>query len=38
VLPPVTLDRVRHRVYHGVAVLHLVSSHVLHHEIAAAGA
>jgi amino acid transporter len=37
VLPPVTLERVRHRVHHGVAVLHLVSSHVLHHEIAAAG-
>jgi len=29
---------VRHRVHHGVAVLHLVSSHVLHQEIAAAGA
>ncbi len=37
VLPPVTLERVRHRVHRGVAVLHLVSSHVLHHEIAAAG-
>ncbi|HEY6875060.1 MAG TPA: APC family permease [Candidatus Dormibacteraeota bacterium] len=28
VLPPVALDRVRHRVAHGVPVLHLVSSHV----------
>ena len=30
VLPPVALDRVRHRVTHGVPVLHLVSSHVRH--------
>jgi len=37
VLPPVALDRVRHRVHHGVPVLHLVSSHVLHPDIAAAG-
>ena len=37
VLPPVSLDRVRHRVHHGVPVLHLVSSHVLHPDIAAAG-
>lgn len=29
-LPPVSVDRVRHRVFHGVPVLHLVSSHVLH--------
>jgi hypothetical protein len=28
VLPPVALDRVRHRVTGGVPVLHLVSSHV----------
>ena len=28
VLPPVSLDRVRHRVHAGVPVLHLVSSHV----------
>jgi amino acid transporter len=28
VLPPVALDRVRHRVHGGVPVLHLVSSHV----------
>jgi amino acid transporter len=27
-LPPVSLDRVRHRVHKGVAVLHLVSSHI----------
>ena len=38
VLPPVALDRVRHRVHHGVGILHLVSSHVLHPEVAAAGA
>ena len=38
VLPPVSLDRVRHRVHAGVPVLHLVSSHILHPEIAAAGA
>jgi hypothetical protein len=35
VLPPVALDRVRHRVHIGVPVLHLVSSHVLHSAAAA---
>jgi amino acid transporter len=35
-LPPVALDRVRHRVNHGVPILHLVSSHVLHPDVAAA--
>ena len=30
VLPPVALDRVRHRVANGVPVLHLMSSHVRH--------
>jgi amino acid transporter len=35
VLPPVSLDRVRHRVHHGVPVLHLMSSHVLHPAAAA---
>ncbi|HKW59071.1 MAG TPA: APC family permease [Candidatus Dormibacteraeota bacterium] len=34
VLPPVGLDRVRHRVVHGVPVLHLMSSHVLHPAVA----
>jgi amino acid transporter len=38
VLPPLALDRVRHRVLHGVPILHLMSSHVLHPEVAAAGA
>jgi amino acid transporter len=38
VLPPVALDRIRHRITHGVPVLHLVSSHVRHTPIAAAGA
>jgi amino acid transporter len=38
VLPPVALDRVRHRVHHGVPILHLVSSHTFHPEVAAAGA
>ena len=37
-LPPVALDRVRHRVHHGVPILHLVSSHVLHPDMAVAGA
>ena len=37
VLPPVSLERVRHRVHHGVPVLHLVSSHILHPHVAAAG-
>ncbi|HEV2216890.1 MAG TPA: APC family permease [Candidatus Dormibacteraeota bacterium] len=36
VLPPVALARVRHRITHGVPVLHLVSSHV--RTLAAAGA
>ena len=38
VLPPVALERVRHRVHAGVPVLHLVTSHVLHPDMAAAGA
>jgi hypothetical protein len=38
VLPPVALERVRHRVHAGVPVLHLVTSHVLHPDLAAAGA
>ena len=38
VLPPLALDRVRHRITHGVPVLHLVSSHVRHAPVAAAGA
>jgi amino acid transporter len=37
-LPPVSLARVRYRVHKGVHVMHLVSSHVLHPEVAAAGA
>lgn len=37
-LPPVSLERVKHRVNHGVPVLHLVSSHILHVDMAAAGA
>lgn len=37
VLPPVALDRVRHRVYHGVPVLHLMTSHVRHNHVEAAG-
>ena len=28
VLPPVSLDRVRHRVHRGVAVMHLVTAHI----------
>ena len=37
-LPPVTLERVRHRVHAGVQVLHLVSSRITHqHGLAAAG-
>ena len=36
-LPPVTLDRIRHRVHGGVPVLHLVSSRITHHGVAAAG-
>jgi len=38
VLPAVALERVRHRVHAGVPVLHLVTSHVLHPDLAAAGA
>jgi amino acid transporter len=37
-LPPVALERVRHRVHHGVPVLHLVTSHIRHTDLAAAGA
>ena len=36
VLPPVALDRVRHRVHKGVPVLHLVSSHIRPTDVAAA--
>lgn len=36
-LPPVALDRVRHRMMHGIPVLHLVSSHVRHVAAEAAG-
>ena len=37
-LPPVTLERVRHRVHAGVAVMHLVSSRITHRPgLAAAG-
>jgi amino acid transporter len=36
VLPPVTLERVRHRVHGGVPVLHLVSSRIRHAGVAAA--
>ena len=35
-LPPVSLERVRHRVHAGVPVLHLVSSRILHNGVAAA--
>ena len=35
-LPPVTLERVRHRVVAGVRILHLVSSRITHHGVAAA--
>jgi hypothetical protein len=38
VLPPVALDRVRHRVHAGVPVLHLVSSHIRQTDVVAAGA
>jgi len=37
VLPPVAVDRVRHRVHAGVPVLHLVSSHIRPTHIAVAG-
>jgi hypothetical protein len=37
VLPPVTLDRVRHRVHDGVPVMHLVSSRLTHSGLAVAG-
>jgi amino acid transporter len=33
VLPPVALDRVRHRVHGGVAVLHLMTSHIRDHAV-----
>ncbi len=36
VLPPVALDRVRHRVHIGIPVLHLVSSHIRHRDVEAA--
>ena len=38
VLPPVSLDRVRHRVHAGVPVLHLVTSHVRQTDVAGAAA
>ena len=38
VLPPVALDRVRHRVHAGVPVLHLVTSHVRQTGVAPAAA
>ena len=38
VLPPVALDRVRHRVISGVPILHLVTSHVRHSTLNGAGA
>jgi amino acid transporter len=37
-LPPVTLERVRHRVRDGVAVMHLVSGRITHSGLAVAGA
>ena len=37
VLPPVTLERVRHRVHDGVPVMHLVSSRLTHSGLAVAG-
>lgn len=37
VLPPVAVDRVRHRVHSGVPVLHLVSSHIRPTHVAIAG-
>jgi hypothetical protein len=36
-LPPVTLERVRHRVHAGVPILHLVSSRITHNGLAVAG-
>jgi hypothetical protein len=36
-LPPVSLDRVRHRVHAGVPVMHFVSSRITQHGLAAAG-
>jgi amino acid transporter len=36
-LPPVTLERVRHRVHAGVQVMHLMSSRITHHGLATAG-
>ena len=38
VLPPVALDRVRHRVHAGVPVLHLVTSHVRQTDVVGAAA
>ncbi len=37
VLPPIAVDRVRHRVHAGVPVLHLVSSHIRPTNVAIAG-
>ncbi|HEY0831636.1 MAG TPA: APC family permease [Candidatus Dormibacteraeota bacterium] len=37
VLPPVAVDRVRHRVHSGVPVMHLVSSHIRPTHVAIAG-
>jgi amino acid transporter len=37
VLPPIAVDRVRHRVHSGVPVLHLVSSHIRPTHVAIAG-
>jgi len=37
-LPPVTLERVRHRVRDGVQVMHLVSGRITHSGLAVAGA
>ena len=36
-LPPVTLERVRHRVRDGVPVMHLVSSRLTHSVLADTG-
>lgn len=33
VLPPVSVERVRHRVHSGVPVLHLVTSHIRHTDV-----
>ena len=37
VLPPVALERVRHRVHGGVPVLHFVTTHIRPTDIAVAG-